>query len=233
MMTFQLPATSVPVSGSSAHFITTNKRSRDLISFSKKTKTYFKIGFTLLFFSLAPFFQAYCQNDCSTAQSITTGVSWTTIELTQSDYWISFVADSTSMYLTFKHIELETIAVLNSLVLYSGNCNNLTQLFSFDNGSSMEIGNLATGSTYFLKFNVYSLGKMAFNIQKNVLNYETRLELTVHHTQNNSSNSYSCVIFSPWNQYCQPPILENICQTVYACAGDNISLKVILRECVI
>lgn len=190
-------------------------------------KSHFIIGFVLLFLSLTTVIPANCQNDCSTAQTITTGEGWTTIELTQSDFWISFVADSTNMYLTFKHIELETIALLNSLVVYSGNCNNLTQLFSFDNGSRMEIGNLVIGSTYFLKFNVFSFGKMAFNINKNILNYEPRLELTVHHTQNNSSNSYSCVISSPWNQYCQPPIFENLCQTVYACAGDNISLKLI------
>jgi len=74
---------------------------------------------------------------------------------TDDDIWFSFVATNASQTITFTNIVSTPATVRINHTLYSGTCDNLTQMYCFQNNSSIALG-LTVGETYYVR--VYTPG---------------------------------------------------------------------------
>lgn len=96
------------------------------------------------------------QSTCATAISFTPSDTFkeTTYNITDSIYWLKFVADSNIVLKIVPPNETPQASILH-IYLYSGTCSSLTLLASKGVNDSLLIarGSLSTGSTYYVKVN--------------------------------------------------------------------------------
>ncbi len=112
-----------------------------------KNKLFLLIAFVFLFSGIKA-------NTCNTAVNVSVKRSpqADTLQIEATEMWISFTCDTTATFIINKYIN-NIYSGINQLDLYSGSCNSLSNLLSYNNTDSIIMFkyNFIIGNQYFIK----------------------------------------------------------------------------------